>query len=276
MKSGWNPYGRGEITWQAILACLLMYQDVWGADGINGPFWSIAVEWRIDFLMPPLVWAWRKIGPLATTAVIVALVLAASPLVRRAGLGAITIKYLALFAFGMLAATIATSEVGLAARLRHEVPWGAAAASLGAVMAAYCSWKGIGTMFWRWLRFDFVVGPAWAAMLIYIVTPRGEWLARIFSWRPIVRAGVIGYSLYLIHEPLLVVISKHLVSPLGLDKLSQFAFLVGGGVPMILAASALFAFYFEPRRRVADEAPSRSTPHLAGPTIGLPQPALTD
>ena len=52
----------GTLSWRGIWTHLLLVQDIAGDRSINYPLWTIAVEWRIYFLLPVLLWAWRRWG----------------------------------------------------------------------------------------------------------------------------------------------------------------------------------------------------------------------
>lgn len=262
---GWTVVGRKTGThWdiclpidgESIASCLLMLQDVWRPFRINHAFWSIAVEWRIYFLLPALVWAWRRIGPAATT---IAATLASVALVmtlRRLHLPTFTIEYVALFVFGMLAATIGMAEGGRMAALRDRFPWGLASAVAAMAVVGGCAWKGIDAIVMQQARVDLVVGLGWAVILVYLATPRGGWLTALLAWRPLVYCGVIGYSLYLIHAPLIQVLHQYVFLPMGPGKVALFALQIVVGIPVIVAAASGFAYLFEPRSRAVVEVPA--------------------
>lgn len=95
------------VTLRSIWTHLLLLHDVFGEDTtINHALWSIAVEFRIYFFFPVLIFLWRSIGGFKTTAFAVGL-----SLILYKGfeyfLGVnLTVHYLGLFAMGMLAAWI--------------------------------------------------------------------------------------------------------------------------------------------------------------------------
>ena len=108
---------------------LLIHDALLGTGGkINYPLWTVSVEWRIYFVFPLLVFAWRKIGALKTTAIAVVtgylLLILLRPTFLQTQVNGISSQYLGLFAMGMLGAGITFSRDEGFARLRQRVPWG--------------------------------------------------------------------------------------------------------------------------------------------------------
>ncbi len=238
----------------SLLACLLLVQDVWMPYRINHAFWSIAVEWRIYFFFPLLIAGFRKIGPAPTTLLTLALSVGIVFGFRGLGLRWVAdravIQYLALFGFGMFAATVTTADpLTRLGRVRDRTPWGILTLALAVGAVASCRGKSLLMLDTKILGYDLGVGLIWSMLLVFVATPRGGWLARVLSWRPIVASGVIGYSLYLIHAPLLQLTQQYIVNRWVVTDLSKFAGLIGVGVPIIFGSAAGFAYLFEPKRR---------------------------
>ncbi len=103
-KTGESPSLKAIIVHGALL------QDVIGSRTPNGAFWSIAPEWQIYFLFPILlilVRRWSGVAAtLTTTAVVIAGYLVATNVSAFGKFLDLTPVFLALFAFGMLAARI--------------------------------------------------------------------------------------------------------------------------------------------------------------------------
>ena len=51
-----------RVNAAAIFCHLVLIQDLFATSLINYVFWSIAVEWHIYFIVPLLVWCWRRYG----------------------------------------------------------------------------------------------------------------------------------------------------------------------------------------------------------------------
>jgi peptidoglycan/LPS O-acetylase OafA/YrhL len=56
---------------------------------------------------------------------------------------------------------------------------------------------------------------------------------------------VISYSLYLTHAPIIAVVSRLIVYPLGLDRVPAFGLIVLLSLPLSVAAAHLFHLLFE-------------------------------
>ena len=70
----WWDHALPALRWGTVLAHLLLIQDLSGkwATNINGPMWSVAVEWQIYFIFPILLLPMaRRLGMVAMAAVTV-------------------------------------------------------------------------------------------------------------------------------------------------------------------------------------------------------------
>src|SRR5262249_46148059 len=66
-------------------------------------------------------------------------------------------------------------------------------------------------------------------------------VARLFSWRPLVAVGVMSYSLYLVHQPIVGLLAHALGGGQGADPRRVFLEQVALLPLILLAAFALFA-----------------------------------
>jgi peptidoglycan/LPS O-acetylase OafA/YrhL len=242
-----------------FLTHLFLVQDVFSdtAYKINRVFWSISVEWRIYFLFPLLVIAFRKIG--ITLPVIL---LAIASLLIWLGLGflshfvpdlnlgppGICPHYLLLFGLGMAAAVISFAS-GRFADLRRRVPWGVALVFTTALcvvtLFSYhfsfeCSWQ----------MQDVCVGLWALCLLVYVAdaASRKGASALIHSTvgsAPLAFIGTFAYSIYLMHAPILELIWKFVLAPLQLAPEVAVWALVLGGVPVIWLLSYVFFLFCE-------------------------------
>lgn len=96
-----------------------------------------------------------------------------------------------------------------------------------------------------WL--NLAVGPAIALFLAGLATRRPVRLVRLLSRRPLQAVGGFSYSLYLIHMPIVALISTLIVVPSAGSRLAVFGVTVVLVIPLCLAAARLFAAAFERR-----------------------------
>jgi peptidoglycan/LPS O-acetylase OafA/YrhL len=233
------------VTRTAIVAHVLLLQDLFATARINYVFWSIAVEWHIYFLVPLLVWAWRRWG--AARVVIGALALGYALRIGFADtrLTRMHPQFLGMFCFGMLAANLARSQDPRFIKLREAAfwPWLALAAFVSAVLAA--SYWGVRGSEHHFYVLDLPVGVMATALLVVSSRPAPGALTRLLAFRPLVVIGTFSYSLYLIHAPLIQILWQYVLLPLGLSREGQFVALMLGGLPLVLGVSYLFYLAFE-------------------------------
>lgn len=173
---------------------------------INGSFWSLALEWQLYLVFPFLVWGLRRWGPARTLAATLALTLAyRSWVYATQDTSRLEIGYLwayalpgRLFEF-VLGMTAALTLAGL-----REVPpraWvrrylaGAVTFGLLGLCVAHL-----------WSVFSPVTDVIWGLAFFCLLMYGGGRSAAGRCWldsRPLAGLGLISYSVYLIHEPLI-------------------------------------------------------------------------
>ncbi len=225
------------VSKSGILSRLLLLQDVWRPYQINNPFWSIAVEWRIYFLFPLLVWAFRRFGAGRTT--LVALV-ASAALLQVSLLEKASIHYAGIFVLGMLGAVYAhRADERLASRL------GMAAVVPAALLIGICVSQPFRWAEGRFHELDYLVGLATAAGLAYLGARESHPMKTGLSWRPLVFIGGFSYSIYLMHMPLLQLVWQYGLAPLGLSRAANLGLLVTVGWAAVLLLAYGFYLAFE-------------------------------
>ena len=226
----------------------LMLQDVAVAPTPNGTFWSIAVECELYVVFPLLLLLRRRLGGPAMVALATLPVVALGLLVPRVAsvppvdkLSWLTPQLAPLFAFGLAGAGI------VAARDRiRRLPWPwlaalAAAPVLVVMIGAGTVWT-VRHYFW----IDLALGPALVLLLVGVSTGRPAALVRLLDTGPVKGLGRFSYSLYLVHLPIVVAVSRtltgHDLVPRGLPL---FLVTLVVAVPLSLGFARLFAGVFE-------------------------------
>ena len=238
------------ITTENILTHIFLIHDLFRSDvsKINSPLWSISVEWRIYFLFPLFVWAWRTWGGWKTVITTSGLsyllfsILYKFPSFNSDAAGP-SIHYLGLFTLGMLAAEIVFVESDWHKALIHHIPW--TLISFVCLLFAIPSYQMIHAGGRTWVLADLIVGIASFSLLIATASFKSHPLNKILNWNPLVKIGGFSYSLYLIHVPLLQVFLQYICKPLQLSPSLEIYLVVFAGIPMIIAVSYIFFLVIE-------------------------------
>jgi len=243
---------------------------------INGPLWSVALECQLYVVMPLWVWLFRKSGvslPLVISAIVSLLAgllqphgltwHGFSPFVGH-GLPARVFEFVA----GMVAAVCVT-------RPRSWHLPAAIAVILCAVPLAVTSqtryagpWlESAGVLFW---------GSAFASLVILASRLEQTGVLNHRCLAPLAWVGLISYSVYVIHFPVMLML-KPLVNPLLHGIISSFCWAGAIGVPIILANGFLLYLLVErysvpaTRRHPIVRQTGRSSPSV--PTAALAEVA---
>ena len=235
------------VGFKDILTHLVLLQDIFPDTSatINPTFWSISVEWRIYFLFPLIVLAWNRYGPFLTSLVAVLGSLSIQLLLRDVSFfnfspWGICPHFIGLFTLGCLAAEISFSPQSQIDILQKKLPWNIITI-LGACLLLIISSRGLLlSQKILWPLQDLIMGIWSSCLLITLASQKESLLKRILCWKPLTFCGTFAYSIYLIHAPLLQVISQYLLMPLNLSPLMELVFLVMMGLPIILLMSYLF------------------------------------
>lgn len=221
---------------------------------INHAFWSIAVECRIYLLFPLLLLLWRKTGPLVTLSASIAgafLIYVVGAFfktfypdidVAAAGVN----PYLVLFVLGMLAADISFSKAAIYRSIK-KLPWGILLVLSIIIFGGYKVYMKAAVDPQAILEFkilDVLFGLCTFCLLVLCAnTQEGntfQWLTKFLSWKPLVFIGTFSYSLYLIHPPLVQMLSQYLIFPLHVGAFTGTILLCIVGTIIILAIAYLF------------------------------------
>jgi peptidoglycan/LPS O-acetylase OafA/YrhL len=198
-----------HVTAGQVVTHLLMVHNfslAW-MGAINASFWTLALEWQLYMLFPVLVWGFRRWGPGRTLAAVLAITLCYRTWVYRTqDIHRLEIGYIYAyslpgrmfeFVLGMLAALLLAGLEGTPER-RWVLRYLIGAVTLG----------GVGLLLSHlWTPFSPVTDVIWGLAFFCLVMYGGGRSAAGRGWldaRPLVSLGLISYSVYLIHEPLIV------------------------------------------------------------------------
>jgi peptidoglycan/LPS O-acetylase OafA/YrhL len=127
----------------------------------------------------------------------------------------------------------------------RRVPWALLSVLAAAPVGVLILHRGSRWMVDHYYWVDLAIAPAMSMFLLAVVNGRPAALIRLLDSRPLKRLGSFSYSLYLIHLPIVVVITLKLVIPrLGRGPASfTLTTMLAGGLS--LAGAWLFAKLFE-------------------------------
>ena len=241
------PPGEGKPDTDSVVVNGLLVQNLVHAPSPNRAFWTMAVEAQLYVALPLLLLMVRRLGGIvmvATVTLLVAAVGIAGPHIPR--LHTFDIQsapdLAALFALGILAAGV----VG-ASTTRMAWPWAWLALAAAAPVLLTIRWEGsVWTLTPRHLLWvDLSLGPAIACLLIGLATGHPAPLVRLLDSRPLRNLGLCSYSVYLLHEPIVVVVYSRIVGPWYHHGPAAFLLMVALVVPATIVLAWLFASVFE-------------------------------
>lgn len=239
-----TPPGSAVPTARSVLVHALLLQDIIGSPTPNGAFWSIAVEAQLYVVFPLLLLSLRRFGWVAMTGAVALVVVAVglvAPSVPVVGLlMRLTPQFAALFALGVAAAGI----VRAGDRVRG-LPWSWLAALCALPVLLVVSVRGpvwtVAHYFWV----DLALGPAVALLLVAVATRRPRPFVRLLDTRAVRSLGAFSYSLYLIHAPIVGMISVLLVARHVTAGVPTLLATLALAVPASVLAARVFAAFFE-------------------------------
>ncbi len=258
---------------KSVISHLLMLQNLWpppffdnlGNVQINGVYWSVALECQIYLLFPLVVALWKRLG-IAITMATIGIVSFSLFLLTRAPVGSLCWKgfnfqFYFYFAIGVLAAHLMYSDT--AARIRR-LPWKIIALVM---IACYVKVNSLGAipLFYNALPVELCA----ALMTLAVLLSGSQGGMKLLSWPPMARMGLFSYSIYLLHLPLLALVTDYVILPLRgkVANILLYLLLLAISLPLTLITSYLFASVFEDKKvltRYWNRIFSSRTPRMPG------------
>jgi peptidoglycan/LPS O-acetylase OafA/YrhL len=246
------------VTTEAITAHALFIQNLNPAwtGLINPPLWTIAVEEQIYVLFPFLLLPlWRRFGSLTLVAVGFGLAYLLMALLPPEYYNNGRLWYVGLFACGAVGASISFSQRA------GEQRWRGRLGRWWVVMALFGLWALVMVLPKRIIPgfealvphtepfTDVMFGFAVMSLLICLTENwkrgfRARSLLGFLESRPIVGVGIFSYSMYLMHAPILAVITLALHN-LGIIGDVFYVWILVLGVPLTMFGTYLFHQVFE-------------------------------
>ncbi|WP_097179013.1 acyltransferase [Curtobacterium sp. 314Chir4.1] len=249
------------VTWQSVVTHALLVHNLFPDTifSIVGPWWSLGVEWQLGLLLPLVLVAWRRIDPAWVVAAMFALSAASSV----TGVLKWSAPFaLGLFGLGMYVAHLTHGRDGVLeqrrprlARLGFDRPFVlvglAVVLFVGAIALGWLSSTGaitVPTDAARW-----VLSGAGGAVLIAVLTDREvhgsdtaltRRVRRVFTPLLLRRLGLVSYSAYLIHRPILAAVNLGYIAA-GMPTAAALAVQLLVVVPLVFGLSVVFAWLFE-------------------------------
>lgn len=182
------PFGAADLVKQ------MLFLDLHTAF-LNGSFWTLCVEFRWYFFFPIALVLWVR-APRAFLALACTTSVAYSLTIFHFLTDVATLMP---FMLGIVAAHLEINDRPL---MRWIEVFIAAAVAFGLLFEFY---RAVDALFFS------QTNPGWqiAAFLCVVASARPA-ARRVLSWRPLVSIGTASYSIYLIHEPVIVFVESHM------------------------------------------------------------------
>jgi peptidoglycan/LPS O-acetylase OafA/YrhL len=236
-----------------------------GVSWIDASLWSLRYEVLFSLLLPVYVLVARRFGRRSGWLVV--------PLLLLAGAGVhennATLGWLPVFGIGVVMAATRRELTAFGARISASRWSGPLWAVVGAisVLLLLAEWwaRGLGQITPLPLALARCLGVVGAGMIVLMamVCPA---FGALCTWRPVRWLGTVSFSLYLVHEPILVSVS----SLVGGARRGVAVTLVVGLLLSLLAAAAFQRWVELPSQRVAGAVKRRlqGTTRPAGEAVG--------
>lgn len=232
------------VTTGGLVSHLLLLQDFIDTTQVNYVFWSIAVEVQLYLMFPLLAAAWMRFGAFKAAASFCAAIYGAIAVLELCDYQDIPPQFIGLcahFVLGMACATLLRTRNSKWLSVCAQIPWGSLALAMAFPVVVLCGLWGSEVAERRFAILDLLCALATVSLLLGAAGAEKTASVRsVLENGVLIRIGIISYSLYLIHAPLLQLVWQYAILPLELSSASQFGALLIFGVPASLLAGYLF------------------------------------
>jgi peptidoglycan/LPS O-acetylase OafA/YrhL len=252
----------GPPTRHTVVVYALLAQDIVVAPTPNGAFWSIAVEVELYLVFPVLIFLRRRLGPAGLLLIaclpVVAFGLSSDNGTPIEGVNHLMLDLAPVFVAGILAASAVNGR-------NRRMPWLWLSLAAGIPVVCLIVTRGPVWTANHYFWIDLAVVPSMTLFLIAVATGRPTGLRRLLDSAPLRTLGSFSYSLYLIHLPIVMVISRKIAKPHFGHGVSAFLTTLLIGVPLSIVCAWLFAKAFEaPFRRNRPWSPKQVLGRVSG------------
>ena len=202
----------GPPTTRTDVIYALMLQDVFTAPTPNAAFWSIAVEAELYIAFPLLILLRRRIGAVGVLAFAFVPLVVYGLLAPNAnpveGSNHLVANLTPVFVAGMVAVGVVTASE----RIRR-IPWHWLAVAIAAPVVAVIVVRGSVWTVHHYFWIDLALIPAMVFLIMSVAVGTAVPLRRLLGTKPMRSLGSFSYSLYLVHLPIVMIISRKLAMP---------------------------------------------------------------
>jgi peptidoglycan/LPS O-acetylase OafA/YrhL len=234
----------GPPTRDTVIVYALTLQDIVVAPTPNGAFWSIAVEVELYMIFPVLIFLRRRLGSvgllMSAFLPVAAFGLLSSSGTPVEGVNRLAANLAPAFVAGMLAASAVNARETI-----RRIPWHWLSLLTGTPVVCLIVMRGPVWTANHYFWIDLAVVPSMALLLIAVAIGRPRIVRRLLDSGPVRTLGSFSYSLYLIHLPIVMVISRKVVRPYVGNGVPGFLATLLIGVPLSVLCAWLFAKAFE-------------------------------